>query len=272
MNEKKYIITKNKTVKKKKNNALRTLLIIIAFIGLFLTGYAIYNWIDSKNFEVPSVKDLIYQKGQIDYSDKDKYQYSPSTTYKNELPSIRSQYGNNNIVARLEIPGVDIDTYVARAQDNAYYLNHNIYNQYDELGYPFADYRNRNLNEARQINIYGHSSQVESLHDKLELINIRAYLDKNFFDNYQYMYLSLDEAKYRYRVEAVKIVNSSDPEHMKVVFYNDNDFINHTQKLYQNTIYKRADTTITARDKLIVLQICNYNPPKSYLLVIAKQM
>lgn len=272
MNDKMNVVPKKKIVKNKKNNTFKTLLIIIAFIGLFIGGYYLYNWIEGKYFEVPSVKDLIYQKGQIDYSDKDRYQYSPNTTYTNELPNVRSQYGNNNIVARLEIPGVDIDTYVTRAQDNAYYLTHNIYNQYDKLGYPFADYRNRNLNEARQINIYGHSSQVESLHDKLELINIRAYLDKNFFDNYQYMYLSLDEAKYRYRVEAVKIVNSSDPEHMKVVFYGDNDFINHTQKLYQNTIYKREDTTITARDKLIVLQICNYNPPKSYLLVIGKQM
>ena len=85
------------------------------------------------------------------------------------------------------------------------------------------------------------------------------------------MYLSLDEGYYQYRVEAVKVVTASDPEHMKVIFYGNDDYVKHAQKLYQNTIYRRADTTITVNDKLLVLQICNYNPKNSYLLVIGKQ-
>ena len=122
--------------------------------------------------------------------------------------STRKQFNNNNIVARLEIPGVEIDTYVARTTNNEFYLNHNAYNAYDELGYPFADYRNKDLKNSKQINIYGHNSQVESLHEKLEMINLRAYLDKNFFDNYKYMYLSLDEGKYKYRIETRNTTNT----------------------------------------------------------------
>ena len=128
------------------------------------------------------------------------------------------------------------------------------------------------LKNAKQINIYGHNSQVESLHDKLELINLRAYLDKNFFDNYKYMYLSIDEGKYKYRVEAVKIVTAADPEHMKVIFFSDADFVNHTRKLYQNTTYIREDTKVSKDDKLLILQICNYNPQNSYLIIIGKQV
>lgn len=264
----------NLKIKKKQNkqfNLFKSLLIAIVFFGLFLGGYYLYDWYVTKQYEVPSVKELKDKKENINYSDKDDYDPALSN-YVNELPSVRSQYGNNNIVARLEIPGLEIDTYVARTTNNEYYLNHNAYNAYDELGYPFADYRNRDLQNARQINIYGHNTQVAELQDKLELINLRAYLDKNFFENYKYMYLSIDEGKYKYRVEAVKVVTASDPEHMKVIFYGDEDFVTHTQKLYQNTLYIRNDTTITKSDKLLVLQICNYNPANSYLIVIGKQV
>ena len=70
----------------------------------------------------------------------------------------------------------------------------------------------------------------------------------------------------------MKIVTAADPEHMKVIFYGDQDFINHTRKLYQNTIFIRDDAIITKDDRLLVLQICNFNPQNSYLLVIGKQM
>lgn len=268
-NQKVKMIRKNN----KQNNLLKTFLILLIVLSLFTGGYYAYDWYSTKQYEVPSVEELKNKKEEINYSDKDDYQYDPNlSNYVNNLPSIRNQYSNNNIVARLEIPGLEIDTYVTRTVNNEYYLNHNIYNVYDELGYPFIDYRNRDLKNERQINIYGHNSQVESLHDKLELINLRAYLDKNFFENYKYMYLSIDEAKYKYRVEAVKIVTTSDPEHMKVIFYGDNDFITHTNKLYQNTLYIRNDTIVTKGDKLLILQICNFNPENSYLIVIGKQV
>lgn len=271
MNKKINSKTRNKKVKQ--NNLLKSFIVATIVLALFIGSYNLYNWYIDQQYEVPTVKELKDKKEKINYSDKNSYQYNPSnSSYINNLPNVRKQYGNNNIIAKLEVPGLEIDTYVARSTNNEYYLNHNIYNNYDELGYPFVDYRNRDLKNNRQINIYGHNSQVEELQDKLEMINLRAYLDKNFFDNYKYMYLSIDEGKYKYRVEAIKIVTSSDPEHMKVIFYGNNDFVLHTEKLYKNTIYKRTDTTISPNDKLLVLQICNYNPPNSYLIVIGKQV
>lgn len=256
--------------KKKSNSSFKSFIVALLIFTLFLGGYFIYDSFFKPEYEVPIVSELKDKKEEINYSDKDDYTYNEST-YVNKLPEARLQYNNQNIVARLEIPGLDIDTYVTRTTNNDYYLNHSIYNTYDEVGYPFADYRNRDLKNERQINIYGHNSQDKNLAPRLELINIRAYLDKNFFDNYKYMYLSLDEGYYQYRVEAVKVVTASDPEHMKVIFYGNDDYVKHAQKLYQNTIHRRDDTTITVNDKLLVLQICNYNPKNSYLLVIGKQ-
>ncbi len=257
--------------RKKKFNFLKVLLTVIVLAALCAGGFYYYYWYTVKQFEIPVVEALKDKKEEINYSDKDDY--DPNLlNYVNNLPSIRSQYGNNNIMGRLEIPGLEIDTYIARTTNNSYYLNHNGYNRYDELGFPFFDYRNTDLKNERQINIYGHNTQVESLYDKLAMINLTAYLDKNFFDNYKYMYLSIDEKKSRYRVEAVKIVTASDPEHMKVIFYGDDDFVQHTRKLYKNTVFKRNDTLITSSDRLLVVQICYFNPVGSYLIVIGREM
>ena len=266
----------NTNIKKKRKKEFDTLKAFFIFLGVFtliLSAFSIYDWYQDKNYEVPGVEELKNKKEEIGYSDKDdNEQFLIDAPYVNNLPNVRNQYGNNDIQAKLEIPGLEIDTYVTRTVNNEYYLDHSIYKQKDGIGYPFIDYRNVDLKNAKQINIYGHNSQVESLHDKLELINLRAYLDKNFFDNYKYMYLSIDDGKYKYRVEAVKIVTAADPEHMKVIFFSDADFVNHTRKLYQNTTYIREDTKVSKDDKLLILQICNYNPQNSYLIIIGKQV
>ena len=78
-------------------------------------------------------------------------------TIKN-LEYYKEYYENDNIVGRLKIRNTSIDTLLVKGNDNEYYLNHSISNEYDEKGSIFIDYRT-DLN-SKQINIYGHNSNV----------------------------------------------------------------------------------------------------------------
>ena len=51
--------------------------------------------------------------------------------YYNELPTVRENYNNQNIMAKIEIPNMNINNYVTRTDNNSYYLNYNLYNVYD---------------------------------------------------------------------------------------------------------------------------------------------
>lgn len=202
---------------------------------------------------------------------------TPTTTstptpevYNNLLPSYRSQYNNPNILGRLEIPGINIDTLVARTVNNSYYLQYNLYNEYDQIGAPFFDYRNQDLPNNRQVNIYGHNTENESIYDKLPLISLEKYTDKNNFDKYKDIYLSLDSGKIHYEIIAVKILTDGNNEHMKLIFYSDEDFLNHANKMLSGSLYTKENLLISPTDRLIVIQICHYNPRDSYLLVIGK--
>ena len=252
---------------------------IIIYIGIILLSSILSLGLsivyqEYKQKTIPSVEKLIKEKKEQNYSDKDDYKKQKKEeiiNYTNEIPSYREQYGNQYIMGRLEVPNLNINALVTRAGNNSFYLNNNLYNKNDGLGVPFFDYRNTDLANDKQINIYGHNTRNEKYFSQLPFINLEAYTDRNIFNNYKDIYLSIDEKKVHYEVIAVKIVNDSNNEHMKVIFRSDEDFLNHVGRLLRDSLYKDSNLEITSNDRLIVLQVCHYNPPDTYLLVIGKE-
>ena len=245
------------------------ILIIIGSMVLSFGGYLIYRHFTA--ISIPSVDKLIKEKKKNNYKDKDDNKKDVEA-YVNELPAYREQYGNPYIMGRLEIPNLNINALVTRTSNNAFYLNNNLYNVHDGLGVPFFDYRNTDLANNQQINIYGHNTKNEKFFDRLPFINLEAYVDENIFKNYKDIYLSIDEKLVHYKVIAIKIISNDNNEHMKVIFYNEEDFLQHVSKLLQNALYIESNLEIKGNDRLIVLQVCHYNPPDTYLLVIGKEM
>ena len=256
--------------KRRRQNLFNYILLILICAVLSVGIYYIYYNYIRKDKMAPQVEELVKEKKKKKYSDAKENPVDVSN-YVNELPNFRNQYGNNDIMARLEIPNMNIDTLVTRSVNNSYYLNYNLYHQWDALGVPFFDYRNTDLAHNQQINIYGHNTRNERFLSALPFTNLDAYVDKNIFNNYRDVYLSIDERKVHYKAIAVKII-STDNEHMKVGFKNDVDFLKHISKLMSNTLYKSDDSSITKNDRILVLQVCHYDPPDTYLLLICKEV
>lgn len=255
-----------KNKRKKGNLRFILLLIFVPLITFFGTIFIYDKFIDNK---IPSVEELKEEKKKNNYSDKDESK--DVSNYVNELPNLRLQYGNNDILGKLEISQLNINTLVMRSVNNSYYLDRNIYKQVDGLGVPFFDYRNQTLATNRQINIYGHNTQNVNYLSQLPFVNLTAYTDKNIFDNYKKVYLSIDEKQVEYEAIAVKIItDASNNEHMKLIFYSDDDFVNHAAKMISGSLYT-SNANVTKDDRLLVLQVCHYDPPGSYLILICKE-
>ena len=254
------------STEKNKNYKLKRLLVYVLFISLsvFLTvgGYYAISSLFNKNTVTPNIEDSPHDTPTVE----------PLEEYVNILPTYRAQYNNQNIMGRIEIPGMNIDSAVARSVNNKYYLDYNLYNQYDQIGAPFFDYRNTDLVNNRQINVYGHNTQNTAIYDKLPFVSLESYTDRKTFDTYKDIYLSLDYRKVHYEIIAIKILTDGNNEHMKLIFYSDEDFLTHTNKMLSNSLYIRDNMNITAQDKLIVIQICHFDPVGSYLLVIGKKV
>ena len=204
---------KTENIKRIITYVLIFLIPIITIISIFLS----YNYYLNKEKEL-EVESVNKNKKEEKKERKEKY----VEPYINELPDARQIYNNQNIMGRIEIPNMNINNYVTRTSDNSYYLNYNLYNIYDQIGAPFFDYRNTDLAHNSQINIYGHNTRNERFLSSLPFTNLDAYVDKNIFNNYRDVYLSIDEKQLHYKAIAVKII-STDNEHMKVAFKNDVD-------------------------------------------------
>lgn len=256
-------------MRRRKNRLLKNIIIVILPIIICVGGYYIYrNFIQEKG--IPSVNELIKEKKKIEFADKDSNKIDISN-YVNHLPEYREQYGNYDIQAKLEIPNLNIDTLITRTNNNEYYLNYSLNRQWDGLGVPFIDYRNTDLVNAKQINIYGHNTQRQEFYDQLPFTNLEAYIDYDIFNNYKDVYLSIDEKQMHYEVVAIKILKDGNPEHTMVEFENNGEYLSHINRLLDGALYRSDKAVFFARDRILVLQVCHYDPMGSYLLVIAKE-
>lgn len=176
-----------------------------------------------------------------------------------DLMYFKTYFSNNDIIGSLKIKGTNINTLLVKGVDNKYYLNHSIYKEKDKLGSIFVDYRT-NLN-SEQINIYGHNSKEYNLMFK----ELEKYKDKEFYKEHKIIELWDGNNTYKYEIFSVQIVKNK--THMDVNPSNKETHIKSLNKSIYNTGIKAS-----SKDKILILQTCNYKPKTTYLLIIAKRI
>ena len=185
-----------------------------------------------------------------------------------DLTSLRKIYNNNDIIAKLVIKDINLNTVITKATNNVYYLKYDAYKKPNEIGNPFIDYRNNsNLTKEPQINIYGHNLEGDNT---LPFYNLTKYLNKETFTNSSDILLYLDNTVLKYEPYALKIVTEDEREHM-ILNPEETTIKNHLNKLLENTTYCKEDCILKETDDLLILQTCNFKPIDTYIILIAKK-
>lgn len=229
----------------------------IFILFLIISIISIITSIYSYNFP----KELVITLDDIEKNDT----FANKGNYQKIIQNLQENYGNKDIIGHLKINGTDIDTPIVQTTNNTYYLKHNLSKSYSRLGTPFIDYRN--TNSDKQINIYGHNSELI----KMPFYDLSKYLNKDFYNNNQLIELVLNNKKNIYQIFSVyKENNNLDYyEHMKLEF-NDQEWLKHLNNLNNKSIYKNS-IEFTRKDHIIILQTCLKNGnQKKYLLICAK--
>lgn len=172
------------------------------------------------------------------------------------------KYHNSDIIGNIKIKNTGINYELVQSQDNTFYLNHNSNKEEDKNGSIFLDYRN-NLTDKKLL-IYGHNSEYEWAPFK-ELEN---YLNQNYYEENKYIYLTLNNINYKYKIFSVIITSPNEYRHTKINF-TEEEYIEHINWLKEQSIYN-TNIDVNSKDKIIILQTCYYNPKNSYLLINAK--
>ena len=225
---------------------IKTLYSLLVIILVTLSTYSLYRYINQEKQKI-NIKNNIEEEVSL-------IQETLSLEY------YKQYYSNEDIIGSLKIEGTNIDTLLVKTTDNEYYLNHNIKKEYDEIGSIFIDYR-VNL-DSKQINIYGHNSNVYDVMFK----ELEKYLSKDFYENHKYITIWDGTKTNTYEIFSVQIITKN-YEYMNV---NSENWGNHIKEL-NNSIYE-VDTKATVNDDILVIQTCNYNPTNSFLIISSKKI
>ncbi|MBR3209206.1 MAG: class B sortase [Bacilli bacterium] len=185
---------------------------------------------------------------------------------QNVVGDLRTQYNNNDIVGTIEIDGTDINEIVVQADDNSYYLTHDLYKNHDIYGSVFLDHRcDKN---SKKLLVFGHND----FRDKTPFSDLENYMDSEYFKSNQFINLLIDDRLMKFQIFSVYI-ETSDFTYMNLKI-DDNQYNQDLLKYKRNSFYDTG-VSVSADDRILILQTCSnhkdYQKFKDkYLLIFSK--
>lgn len=160
---------------------------------------------------------------------------------------LQEEYNNKEVIGIIKIPGV-INIPFAKASNNEFYLDHDLSKKPDKNGSVFMDYRTNF--EDRKILLYGHSGR-----GNLPFAILNKYLNKDFFDNNQMIYLRSSEKTYKYKVIS-SYIETNDFDYVNVNSFGGLSFEEHVKKLQAKSVFK-TNYHVNSDSKILILQTCS---------------
>lgn len=177
---------------------------------------------------------------------------------------------NNDLIGYLTIPDTKLSYPVVKGSDNAYYLNHTLYKEYNPFGVPFADYRATITKDTQSTNItmYGHSAQDGSFFGA-----VKKYKDFTFYQEHPIIQFNTIYEKSTYKIIGFFMEDVS-MQNTKMFAYHDFvdassdqevlDFIQNVEK----RSYFITGVDVAPTDEFITLSTCDTEVNKTDFRVV----
>ena len=239
------------------------LVVVIVACGLWLGYYAVDSQHQKQTYETLAEDFLLEEpESSLSLAEEDSPELSSTTQEtmvtlttappRHDLAALQSE--NPDCVGWLTFPDTTVDYPVVwTPSDPEHYLRRDFYGNYASGGTPFLD--GRNLAEAD-----GHNMLDGSMFKP-----ILQYLEPNFRQTRQDIYLELNGAQYHYQVLAALETNTRSP----VYTYTD---LNNTAEMEDFRAMLLEETGLEAvprTEGYLTLSTCNNQGGNSRLLVIA---
>lgn len=177
----------------------------------------------------------------------------------------------------ISIPNILQDHLMKDNDGTHFYLNHNLDGIYDGRGVPYIDYRT-DFNTRKTI-IYSHSSLDGN--GPFQVLQ-NYHNNKSFYDNNRFITISYEGNTYQYEIFSVyvSLADSEESEGLEYfhrMTYSDTTW-EETIQNYKNHSEYETGVSVSANDKIIILQTCSMDPNyyeqyyRYNLLIMAKRI
>lgn len=236
------------------------ILYIVTFLSAsrFLIPHEVLN--NKKgDVEITSIN-TIDKNSSLDSNDisSDNLNGSSQNTVKDYYKSFKSDSDllslmaiNNNIKGFIRVDSTNISYPFLQFSDNSYYLEHDLFNNYNAKGYIFLDYRNdSNISNNYNTILYGHHLLNKTMFGTLDKV----------LDNNPTITIKTSTNTYLYQVFSYY-------ETLPEAYYLQTEFLNLNKYLeFLNTIKNRSmkdyNVSVLETDKIITLSTCSLDNTK----------
>ena len=249
------------------------LVVVIVACGLWLGYYAVDSQHQKQTYETLA-KDFLLEepKSSLSLAEEDSPELSSTTQESvvtlttappcHDLAALQAE--NSACVGWLTIPDTTVDYPVVWTPEKPeHYLRRDFYGNSASGGTPFLDGRNQAYAKKQNLIVYGHNMLDGSMFKP-----ILQYLEPNFRQTRQDIYLELNGAQYHYQVLAALETNTRSP----VYTYTD---LNNTAEMEDFRAALLEETSLDAvpqAEGYLTLSTCNNQGGNSRVLVIAVLM
>lgn len=160
---------------------------------------------------------------------------------------------NPEVVGWLKVNDTNVDYPVVQANDNDYYLKHNLYNEEDKNGWIFMDYRNGNYELDTNTIIFGHNMYYSGI---MFGTLTNAY-KKTWYTKEENLTISFDTIyeSNEYEIFSIyKIPKTTD--YLKTYFANDDEFVEFIDLIKDRSI-EDFGIEVVPGDKILTLSTCS---------------
>lgn len=202
------------------------------------------------------------------YPDLMNVQFPPGINYEYAL-----QYAENpQMIGYLKIDGTKIDTPVAKADNNKYYLTHDFYGNKTSYGAIYASYIDDFDPIDRNTLLYGHNMK-----DGSRFAALANYKSLDFFKSHPVIEFNTLFDKHKWKIYAVIITNGNidgdDGYFFDFTFDNCSDtcFAEYVLEVDKRKLYNTG-VDLLPTDKLLTLCTCTYEFKNARLIVIGRMV
>lgn len=219
-------------------------LTIFLYSGFSLAKYVYTYYETSKSLEEVQT---IYQSTLTTLEDEAMEISSTPFTIRPQFKDLLTV--NNNIVGWISTDGTKLNNPILQAENNDFYLNHNVKNRESRAGSVFMDYRNDVQDLNRNTILYGHAMKNSTMFGSL-----KNYLNQQYADEHPIIYL--DTLYEGYDVEVFAAYETTiDFYYIETEFKNDDAFLKFLGEIQARSAIE-MNVGIRPEDKILTLSTC----------------
>lgn len=237
--------------------------ILFIIICLCVMAYSVINivmWNMNMNKNEQIHQEL---KGFIKINEETKEDNEEKNKYLIDFDKLKEI--NPDTVAYLKVNGTELDYIVVKGLDNAYYLKHNFYKEWNRAGWIFANYQNRFDGTDKNITIFGHNMKNDLMFGTLKRVLTNDWQTEP--DNLKITLVTENEES-TYQVFSTYKVLKED-------YYIKSDFVDNEFEEFVNVIKSRSNynynVEVTKDDSILTLSTCD-NDNKYRVVLHAKKI